>query len=192
MGGMKCVCLDDACSHFTPHIHPHTISLQRCCERKLVLVFIFTLNWTHFSIRNEHFHFLNYACWWHSISSPTLRLFPLLSICFFVRFFASMWRSKAMRDWRSLSILGVTFDITFHSTLNVLAVESVNESLTKDRGNISAALTEAVDKLSLLIHPENFPTATMTFQMGCELAYIKFTVCDWLDLQPANSRKYFN
>lgn len=88
----------------------------------------------------------------------------------------------SMRDWRSLSILGVTFDITFHSTLNVLAVESVNESLTKDRGNTSAALTEAVDKLSLLIHPENFPTVTMTFQMGCELACIKFTVCDWLDL----------
>lgn len=47
---------------------------------------------TFLSIRNEHFHFLNYACWWHSISLCSLSLHG-----------TNPWETD-----------GVTFDITFH------------------------------------------------------------------------------
>lgn len=118
---MKCVFGWCCCFHIS-HLPPTCHSVFSFLSSRFYIYI--KLN-TFLSIRNEHFHFLNYACWWHSIS-----------LCSLSRFMERI--HERLTVWLSTS----------HST----SLACWKCQWIFDEGSETSAL--AVDKLSLLIHPE--------------------------------------
>lgn len=182
------VCVWMMLVHISHLTSTHTPFHFSAAVRELVLVFIFTLNWTHFSIRNEHFHFLNYACWWHSISSPTLRLFPLL-FCALLRFHVEEWSHE-----RLTLTLDSRCDFRHHIPLYAKRVGCWKCQWIFDEGSRQhiSSVHWSCRQTFTLNSSKKLSDSDDDISNGIRISLYK-VYCMWMTRSmPANSRKYFN